>query len=415
MIKTQKLLAGALLGLAAPLALAQSHAFLDADGTSQDAPRGNGTAACSADALISQELSDFTSATTSDVGVDLLVAENFTEFGIGTTVITGEATSVTVWGIQAELDPATGFIGPCGIDGADFIVTSWTNDGGLPGAVIDTQTITPTVTDTGVPFAFTTVLEAQLPVSPALNLDDAGFVSVQREPSPDTMAGNQCLFLWVNNTAGVGDNNALQIDTADATATPTDADTSMCVEGTGDLVTPELEPTDVAGFTFEGSVTGITGSAAWAADMQLNVTSPASNSAVVGGFDASGPITWDFDGSGSTDDGFYSSDHSTAFLPGEPGTGTWTLTFANDWADSPATQCWTDTIVTFIQNDGTEIQTAIPDQCYAGGESQSIDVPLGSAGPPPEAQAVPVNSFWALGLMMLLLAGFGVFVIRRMA
>ncbi|MCA1778801.1 MAG: hypothetical protein LC637_05325, partial [Xanthomonadaceae bacterium] len=372
---------------------------------------------CSADALISQELSDFANANTSDVGVDLLVAENFTDIGAGTTVSTGEATAVTLWGLQLELDPATGFIGPCGIDDADFIVTSWTNDAGLPGAVIDTQTITPTVTDTGIPFALgANIFEAQLAVSPALNLDDAGFVSVQREASPNTMAGNQCLFLWVNNTAGVGDNNALQIDTTDGSVTNTGSDSSVCVEGTGDVVPVDAEPTDIAGFTFEGSVTGISGTAAWASDMQLIVANAASASAVVGGFDAPGPIVWDFDGAGSTDDGAYNSDHSGAFAPGADSAGGWTVSFANDWAAGTAVQCWTGTVVTFIRNNGTETEVSIPDQCYAGGESQVVDVDLAGPGPMiPEAQAVPVDSFWALSLMALMLAGFGVFVIRRMA
>lgn len=414
-MKRFNLIFGLILAAAAPLAFAQSNASLVHDGPLGGIGEGGGVASCSADALLNQgfDIDNFNNARTSDVTSDLLVSENFISGGIGGTVDTGEADSMIVWGIQVEFEEGTGFIAGCDIDGADFEVTSWTDDGGAPGAVIDTQVVTPTVTDTGVAFAFTSVLQAELPLSPALDLDGAGWVSVQRQATAQTVGGNDCLFLWVDNLAGVGDNAAYQVDTATGDEVPADepSDQAICVEGTGEVVGPEIDPADVAGFTFSGDVTGISGSAAWASDMRLDVVGPAASTAV-GGFDNPGPLSWDFDGAGSTDDGSYASDHSNAFAPGTTANGDWTLTFTNDWGTSSATQCWTNTFVTFIRNDGTETEVVVPDQCYAAGEDQTIIVPLGPQLP--ETQAVPVNNFWALALMTLLLAGLGTVVIRRM-
>jgi hypothetical protein len=372
---------------------------------------------CAADALIDQPLGDLDNARTSDAQAGFLIADNFTTGGIATTVDTGSLDNVTVWGVQLEFDPASGFVGPCGNDAADFVVTSWTDSGGAPETPIDDQMVSPTITDTGIVFALgATVFRADLELTGGLDIDDAGWLSVQREASPDTGAGNQCFFLW-NDTIDteVGDNSSLQIDLADSSVTTNGSDQTLCAEGTGDLIEPDLEPTDVAGFTFAGDVTGISGSAAWAADMRLDVEGPADATAV-GGFDDPGPLVWDFDGGGSTEDGSYASDHSNAFAPGTTPDGDWTLTFANDWGASPIDQCWTNTVVTLVRNDGSEIAIPIPDDCYAAGESQVVVETVGGPPePPPEARKVPVNNLWALGFLALLIAGFGTLMIRRMA
>jgi len=90
---------------------------------------------------------------------------------------------------------------------------------------------------------------------------------------------------------------------------------------------------EILGFGFAGTVTGISGTAAWASDTRLDVGSPAGTAFGVGGFDNPAPNGWAFDGSASTNDGFY-SDEFTAFA-GEMKGGVWSITLTNDWVGAP--------------------------------------------------------------------------------
>ena len=108
---------------------------------------------------------------------------------------------------------------------------------------------------------------------------------------------------------------------------------------------------DVIGFSFEGTVAGITGNSSWASDMCLRVQAPDGSIYDVGGFSSAIPgcavNAWDFDGSGSTNDGTYSSEHFDAFDPAVGDEGDWTFTFTNGWnSTAAATMDWTDVTIT---------------------------------------------------------------------
>jgi trimeric autotransporter adhesin len=101
----------------------------------------------------------------------------------------------------------------------------------------------------------------------------------------------------------------------------------------------------VIGFSFEGTVAGISGTATWASDMALTVTGPDGSSFSVGGYQTGNP-PWDFDGSGSGNDGTYTSTHIGTDIFGEDGAldeGEWTFDFQHTWND---TMNWSDVTIT---------------------------------------------------------------------
>lgn len=376
-----------------------------------DSPRG-GVTACAAGSLIDQDYdgTNGPNARTSDEAIDLLVADSFNDNGLRSIVTTGEATNIKFWGIQLAF--SGGFSGPCDATASDFIISSWSDADG-PDQVIDTETITASATDTGNAFALgANVFEFEASLS-NLNLDNAGWISIQRETTPPPMGADGCYFLWVDNDPPAGDGISLQIDTAAPSVTLEQSDQSMCLEGSTTGQTLAAGPDEVTGLEFEGSVTGITGSFAWASDMQMTITGPSGSSFTIGGFDNETDPSWDFAGPGSTDDGTYFSDHSPFALSPTALQGDWTVQFTNDWSTSDATQCWTATTVTLIRGDGSEEILAIPDGCYAGGESDTYIIPAGTVIPETDI-AIPVNNFWALITLMLLLGLGGLVAVRRM-
>lgn len=379
-------------------------------------PRGDfSLAQCSANAIVDQafDATNGPTARNSDVASDLLVAENISANGAGAVVSTGQADSITFWGIQVAFQDGVGFTGSCDPSASDFIITSWSDAGNAPDQIIDSETVTASATDTGEGFAFTTVYEFQASLS-GLDLDNAGWISVQREETPPVAPATGCFFLWVDNDPGQGDALSLQIDLDASEITLNESDQSMCLEGSAASTAPAISGNEVIGLRFDGSVTGINGSDAWAADMRLDLQGPGAtrNALSIGGIDNPAPVDWDFAGPGSTADGTYSSTHYDFFFVPADLNGDWTITFTNDWAASPATQCWTGTSVTLFRGNGLEEVLQIPDQCYAAEEFQQVIIPAGTVLP--ESRPVPVNNFWALGLMALLLAGLGTIVIRRM-
>jgi len=101
----------------------------------------------------------------------------------------------------------------------------------------------------------------------------------------------------------------------------------------------------VVGFTFEGTVSGISGTATWASDLALTITGPEGASFSVGGYQTGNP-PWDFDGGGSTDDGTYTSTHIGTDIFGAEGEldeGQWQFQFDHTWND---TMNWTDVTIT---------------------------------------------------------------------
>jgi uncharacterized repeat protein (TIGR01451 family) len=187
-----------------------SHIQL-ASNTQPNAPLGG---ACNAPTLYEQpfDAGNFGTARTSDEEAAFLTSESILDgAGVITPLAAGTTESVRVWGISAEF--SGGFLGPCTDDdtaGTPFNVIFSADAAGTPGAVISSVVATATVTDTAIPFAFTTVFQYDLSF-PATDITGAAWVSVQRQTGASTPGGNQCLFLWVDETlAGSYDDSADQ-------------------------------------------------------------------------------------------------------------------------------------------------------------------------------------------------------------
>ncbi len=116
----------------------------------------------------------------------------------------------------------------------------------------------------------------------------------------------------------------------------------------------------VVGFSFEGTVAGITGNSDWASDMCMQIEGPDGSSYSVGGIGAVIPNCnvngWDFQGGGSTNDGTYTSSHP-AIWPGAQDDGDWTFTFIHGWNSTSANPMdWSDVTVTLHK-------VGIPEPC----------------------------------------------------
>ncbi len=113
---------------------------------------------------------------------------------------------------------------------------------------------------------------------------------------------------------------------------------------------------NVAGFTFEGTVEGISGPGRLASDMKLTITSPAGRTFEVGGFSNRANNDWEFQGLPSIDDGTYNSTHlvgdngDPVFAPvGTPDKGDWIFEFAYDLVSYPPPtddMVWSDVTIT---------------------------------------------------------------------
>ncbi|MEX2539649.1 MAG: S8 family serine peptidase, partial [Actinomycetota bacterium] len=114
----------------------------------------------------------------------------------------------------------------------------------------------------------------------------------------------------------------------------------------------ETEPGDVIGFSFAGTVTsGVSSNGSWASDTCMTVEAPNGTAYTVGGYSGAtagcNVHPWDFQGSVSSSNGTYESQHGVAYQPSVSDDGNWTITFTNDWNDSDAaTIAWTDVTVT---------------------------------------------------------------------
>lgn len=89
-------------------------------------------------------------------------------------------------------------------------------------------------------------------------------------------------------------------------------------------------PSDVIGFTFAGDASGVSGNSTWASDSRLSVILDGSEVFNVGGFSGT-QNSWDFQGSGSTNDGSYSSTHIIAKNNPVAAGASWTFSFFHDW------------------------------------------------------------------------------------
>lgn len=116
------------------------------------------------------------------------------------------------------------------------------------------------------------------------------------------------------------------------------------------LVTPPANDSMIVGISFSGTVAGISGTGSWASDLMMVVTDPMQGQVSVGGFSGV-QNNWDFQGSGSSNDGFYESGPHLFWADspiGKDGAGSWKFTFTNDWDSTfAATMSWTDVTITF--------------------------------------------------------------------
>lgn len=103
----------------------------------------------------------------------------------------------------------------------------------------------------------------------------------------------------------------------------------------------------VVGFSFSGTVSGISGTSTWASDTVLRIDAPGGGNVTAGGFNFPNDLDWDFDGSGSTDDGTYASGPHLVdrlgdplFGGGTPKGGTWSFTFTQSFGVADQTVSW---------------------------------------------------------------------------
>lgn len=145
------------------------------------------------------------------------------------------------------------------------------------------------------------------------------------------------------------------------------------------------------GFTFEGTVAGISSTGDWASDMRMVITGPDGDSFDVGGF--TNPANdWEFQGSGSASDGTYASTHVPAFgAEGTGDTGDWSLDFRHGWeSDSAGTMDWSEVTVTLHKTAppycgeeqvAADWITVSPDSgSVAAGESEPVTITVDASG-----------------------------------
>ncbi len=144
----------------------------------------------------------------------------------------------------------------------------------------------------------------------------------------------------------------------------------------------------VVGFSFEGTVAGISGNGDWASDMCMQIEGPDGSSYSVGGIGAAIPNCnvnlWDFNGGGSTDDGTYSSQHLGVwpFPPGAGDDGDWTFTFIHGWNSTSSNPMdWSNVTVTLHK-------VAPPEPCDNPGLVSWLSVDPASGSTEPGAPSV---------------------------
>jgi len=199
------------------------NSFLSLNGPILSAPNAPaGALDCdngSAPTLLYQQpidVANFGTARTSDAEIAQLVSEDIVNgAGVITPLAGGMTDSISVWGISAELNG--GFIGECLEDDAaltPFNITFSADNAGTPGTVIASVVGTPIVTDTTTPFAFATIHKY-----------DLSFAA----------SGNQCLFLWVDETL-VGSYD----DQADQNGGVVPSDHVMCISEAAAALAPPV-------------------------------------------------------------------------------------------------------------------------------------------------------------------------------
>ncbi|MEM7051513.1 MAG: DUF11 domain-containing protein [Acidobacteriota bacterium] len=210
--------------MAAPI-LAQDASKLTHDGAIVPSPLGGPACTGFSDYEQPIDTANFNTARTSDVEAAFLTSEAFVSGSTITALTEGVAEGVRFWGISAEFN--AGFLGPCTDDdtaNTPFNIIFSEDNAGTPGAVIASVVGTPaSITNTGIPFAFTTIFEWDVTIPPT-DVTDAAWIGIQRQTGASTPGGNQCLFLWLDEI-----NNATYDNTADQNAAPVPSDHVFCL------------------------------------------------------------------------------------------------------------------------------------------------------------------------------------------
>lgn len=184
-----------------------------------NAAPGGGSSSCSGFEAYEQPLdtNNFSTARTSDQETAFVVSEDIVDGGGAITTFNGATSGLRWWGINFD------FIATFCTDDDDantpFDLTFSADAGGTPGAVLATvSNVVPTIVDTGVPFASTTVREYTANFSDE-DITGASWVTITRQVG---VAG--CNWLWVDETA-VGTYD----DIADQSGGSVPSDHTMCL------------------------------------------------------------------------------------------------------------------------------------------------------------------------------------------
>lgn len=113
---------------------------------------------------------------------------------------------------------------------------------------------------------------------------------------------------------------------------------------------------DVVGFTWAGEATGQGVNITWASDTLMRIYLNGDEVYSVGGISTGGDGDWDFQGSQSSDDGFYAHGIGGDEWDGDgkpdfniSGSGEWSISFEHDWAaDSAAPITWDGTFTAHV-------------------------------------------------------------------
>ncbi len=158
---------------------------------------------------------NFNTARTSDEESGFLVAEGFVP-----DPYSGKVDGIRWWGIN--FDFIATFCTDDDVAGTPFTVTFWDDTPDVGNVVCEQTGVAPTIVDTGVAFATTTIGEFSAKF-PACDATGATWVSIERETG---VAG--CFWLWVDgDLVGTYDDMAWQ-------AGSVDTDQTLCVQAPDD-------------------------------------------------------------------------------------------------------------------------------------------------------------------------------------
>ncbi len=201
--------------LVAGTAFAAPQASLSHDGPHIE---GGTTVDCEGYDAYQQPLdtANFNNARTSDEEAGFLVAESFIP-----GPYSGAVDGIRWWGIN--FDFVSTFCTDDDVAGTPFTVTFWTDTPDVGSIVCQQTGVAPTIVDTGVVFAGTTIGEYSAKF-PECDATGATWVSIERETG---VAG--CFWLWVDeDLVGSYDDDAWQ------GATGLGTDHTMCVQAPAD-------------------------------------------------------------------------------------------------------------------------------------------------------------------------------------